>query len=295
MEFSLALIQDQQFALLSTFRPDQPVEVEKLDLQELAKVDLQATFFPSEIADTETSAFLKELILDNPVFPLSFVNLDEMKYRQLDFNSAHSLYKRTSSSWTLHNNLQTIEKIFEIRQALQTKWQKDPHFFFKDLWSILRTNLGTKFLRIVFHDLKNSQFQNETDLSESESQKGKPKLVCSSIAGQRFPEIFQGGERPENYPENYNENNLSAATSQNSHLSHFHHVDSGKSIEEQLIDQYHFPVNGEIKKTSFDSETGELVLTATLDNSPILIMAKVSDFSPVKESLLKGLFKGLIQ
>ena len=64
----------------------------------------------------------------------------------------------------------------------------DRNAFFEELWFILKTNLATHELNIIFHDLK--------EPTEKQKEKGAKSQLCYSfVSGKKTPQIFDGKEK----------------------------------------------------------------------------------------------------
>ncbi len=63
--------------------------------------------------------------------------------------------------------------------------------------------------------------------------------------------------------------------------------------EEALMDHYSKEFNSNFEVTEYDPHKGEIVITATINNSPILMMAKVNRLSRLQKALFGTLFDGL--
>ncbi|MCT4640902.1 MAG: hypothetical protein N4A33_01305 [Bacteriovoracaceae bacterium] len=66
-----------------------------------------------------------------------------------------------------------------------------------------------------------------------------------------------------------------------------------KDYESKLMEEYKNDFTNTLSITEYSPEKGELVMTVKINLSPILIMAKVSGFNQIQQSVLKGLFEGL--
>jgi hypothetical protein len=63
--------------------------------------------------------------------------------------------------------------------------------------------------------------------------------------------------------------------------------------EEALMDHYSKEFNSHFEITEYDPHKGEIIITATINNSPVLMMAKVNRLTRLQKALLGTLFDGL--
>ncbi len=67
----------------------------------------------------------------------------------------------------------------------------------------------------------------------------------------------------------------------------------GDEFSSQLMSVYKNSFENIFEVADFDPHKGELVLTATINKSPVIIMANVTQFSRLQKSLIKAIFTGL--
>jgi len=96
------------------------------------------------------------------------------------------------------------------------------------------------------------------DIKKGNKEGDKNKLVQTKIQGTKIPEPIAGGE-----------------------------------IEAKLLKDYAKNFSPEFEIAEWDKTKGELIATVSIQNSPVLVMAKVFSLTPIQKSLLIGLFDGL--
>jgi len=186
-----------------------------------------------------------------PVTAGNSLGLDKESFESLSAEETMDLYSKINSRWILNNNIQTIEQIYSSITYLKDLWVNDRNAFFEELWFMLKTNLASNELTILFHDLK--------EPTEKQKEKGdKPSLCYSKVMGEKTPQIFDG-----------------------------------KPADADLMKNYENDFNDIFEITEFDSNNGQLVATAKIDLSPVLIMAKLHSFNQLQRSILIALFSGL--
>jgi hypothetical protein len=123
-----------------------------------------------------------------PIVNLDAVNLNKDTFELLQAKELTSLYNKVSTRWILSNNIKTIEQIYPTVSYLKNLWIQDRNSFFDELWFLLKTNLATNELNIIFHDLK--------EPTQKQQEKGdKPTLCYSYVQGTKIPNLFQGKEK----------------------------------------------------------------------------------------------------
>lgn len=136
-----------------------------------------------------------------PVVPAESLGLDKETFDSLQFEELNDLYSKINARWILNNNIKTIEQVYSLITYLRDLWISDRNSFFEELWFILKTNLATHELTIIFNDLK--------EPTEKQKEKGeKPKLCQSFVFGKKTPQIFDGKEKEEKIMKDY-ENDFS--------------------------------------------------------------------------------------
>ena len=94
-------------------------------------------------------------------------------FANYNHGDAQEIYQEYYRPWLLKNNLQCLENIASHLDHMRQLWSIDRHSFVEKLWHLLRKNLGTRELRIIFNDV-----------TEKQNEKEKDRLVVSSFVGQ---------------------------------------------------------------------------------------------------------------
>jgi hypothetical protein len=135
--------------------------------------------------------------------------------------------------------------------------------YFKDLWVKDRNTALEEIWFFLKRNLGASEisiiFNDLEELTDAQIEKGqKPALVQSKLEGYKIPNFFKGTQK-----------------------------------ETELMKAYQEEITAAFEITEFSREKSELVATAKINLSPIIIMAKVDHISPLAMRLLKALFNGL--
>ncbi|TNF28152.1 MAG: hypothetical protein EP319_09615 [Deltaproteobacteria bacterium] len=97
---------------------------------------------------------------------------------------------------------------------------------------------------------------NDIELAKKETEKNK--LIRVKVEGSRNPNPVSGGE-----------------------------------VEDKLMAHYENEFNQVFNVSEYDPHKGELVLTASINNSPVLVMAKINQLTRLQKALMNSLFEGL--
>ncbi|MEE2743257.1 MAG: hypothetical protein VYD54_05070 [Bdellovibrionota bacterium] len=128
----------------------------------------------------------------------------------------------------------------------------------KELWPNDRTTFFEEFWFTLRSNLGASYLKIiYNDLSQ-EQQKNKNLLVQTRVEGQKLPETLPGRE-----------------------------------FESDLMEKYKNQFSTKLEIVEFDSQKGELVATAGLQRSPIIIMAKTYQLTRFQKSVISCLIDGL--
>ncbi len=123
-----------------------------------------------------------------PIAPIQSLQMDKASLEKLDGQQMLDIYNKVSTRWILNNNMKMVEQLYPTITYLKDLWVKNRNSFFEELWFILKTNLATTHLNIVFHDLK--------EPTEKQVEKGeKPKLCYSYVEGNKLPTLFDGKDK----------------------------------------------------------------------------------------------------
>lgn len=127
------------------------------------------------------------------------------------------------------------------------------------LWPNDRTSFFEELWFIVKTNLGASELTLiYNDLLKKKKDGEKDQLVQVQVKGERLPAMLPGGE-----------------------------------FEKKLMDSYKNDLLRPFGSVEYNSQSGELVITGSIRQSPYIIMAKVFEYSSLQESLLKALFQGL--
>ncbi len=131
-----------------------------------------------------------------PTFSVQSLNTSKDSIASLNGVDFFNLYQKCNNRWILNNNIKTIEQLYPTITYLKDLWIKDRNTFFEELWFILKTNLASKELTLIFHDLK--------EPTKKQEEKGeKPKLCYSKVMGTRLPNLEAGKPEDETIMKEY--------------------------------------------------------------------------------------------
>lgn len=249
MEFSLGFLKSEEKVSIKSFSGTEQKEGQErlIDLFALKDENLQGLFLPNNLYNGQTLGALGDEDLKFPIRKAEDFNLNQDSFEAIDSQTAYQYLLKIQSNWSLQNNLTLIDELFSVVSHLKNLYKNQRTTFFEELWFILKTNLGTQKLTIIYNDL----------IPQSETSR-KNKLIVAKIIGEKYPEPVPGEEIDVILLDNH----------KNDFLNHF-----------QIME--------------FNKEKSELVVTASVDQSPILIMANLFSLSPLQKVLMNSLFQGL--
>lgn len=194
MKLNVGFIKSEgQFLLKETDFDNSKAQSRVLDTIEIKETPLNLLFYPGESPPEGLQKTLADEDKFYPILSADSLGLDQETFDSLGTNELADLFAKVNSRWILNNNIKTIEQLYSIITYLKDLWQSDRSAFFEELWFVLKTNLASSELTIVFHDVK-----------ESNSEKAeKPSLTHSFVSGKKSPHIFEGNEREEKLMKEY--------------------------------------------------------------------------------------------
>lgn len=158
------------------------------DAVELKDQELNLLLFDEQDELEGLESQFKEESKFYPVTAANALGLEKEVFEQLGAEELLDVYSRVNARWILNNNIKTVEQVYSLITYLRDLWINDRNSFFEELWFILKTNLASHDLTIIFNDVK--------EPNDKQKEKGeKPKLVHSFVAGSKFPQIFDGTDK----------------------------------------------------------------------------------------------------
>ena len=247
MEFSLGFLKNDKQFLIREFGKSELDAGKIIGIEDIEKFHLQGLIYnESEISD-ENRAVLDGEIKFYPIRKGEDLKITYDQFTDLNQEHANNIYSKINDSWLLTNNINFLEELFKVVAHLKSLWPNDRTSFFEELWFVIRNNIGSTDLKIIYNDLEVGQKERD-----------KNKLVRGVVSGERSPIPAPASEAEASVMENYEKDFLSFFD----------------------VSEYH-------------PQKGEIIMTSKINNSPVLIMAKVNRFSRLQKALLNALFEGL--
>jgi hypothetical protein len=179
---------NSQILLKEVDRVNQTCESKICDSLEIKELDLSLLLFDQKDELDQLQSTFNEEGKFYPVSPANSFGLEKDVFEQLGANELMDVLARVNARWILNNNIKTIEQLYSLITYLKDLWINDRNSFFEELWFVLKTNLASQELTMIFHDLKQP--------SDAQKEKGeKPKLCYSFVSGNKTPQIFDGSDR----------------------------------------------------------------------------------------------------
>lgn len=220
-----------------------------VDIDSIVDQNLNYMVYDREEENIETFLGTMEKLENSyPSISLNEAGINKEMFEQFQPSDFFEFSNNILNAWKVNNNLLTIEEMFPLRDHLRNLWVNDRNTFFEELWYMMKRNLATTELNIIFHDLI------EGDAEKNE----KNKLQVAYLKGDRTPNFNNAEEK-----------------------------------EEAIFNTFKDKINNNFEINEYDAEKGRLVLLAKIDNSPIVMLANVTDASGLQLSILSGLFNGL--
>jgi hypothetical protein len=243
--FNYALLTSADNLIVAQISQDASIEYKKMTFDDFESDSIDILFI-GELEDELLNQVAKYMH-QFPIMPQSKTDITEENFVQLSFEQAQNLHMQIFDSWIINNNVSLIEELYVVTDNLKKLWHSDRVTFFEEFWYLVKRNLGSKELTLIFNDIEKSENPNVKD-----------KLTQSKITGRNISNFEKGAE-----------------------------------IEQKLMDHYKANFSSYLELLDFNQEKSELVLTAQIANSPVLIMAKTPNVNQLQITLLKTLIEGI--
>lgn len=192
MNFSIGILKSQQQFIHCKFQQDQGPTTQILPLEDINDEPLSGFLYKKELLNEEIQAILMKQSELYPIRALEELGTDEESLVKAPFDQAYTLMNKIQNPWVLHNNLSLLDELFSVLTHLNQLWPNERTAFFEELWEILRKNLGTMELKIIFNSIEKGTKENEKD-----------KLVKAMISGTQKGNPMNGGEIEEQIMKHY--------------------------------------------------------------------------------------------
>lgn len=224
-----------------------------IDVTDLSDQNLQGLFVEDDEHFSSLANILEKEknfypIIDAKDETLTFSSFEDQPPMQM-----RELYLKIVNRWTMFQNFNSIENLYQITNHFRELWKKDRLTFFEEFWYWMKRNLGPTDLTILFNDVIHTEEKDENN-----EKKDRPKLTQSLLTGTKKGNFHQGGTKEKELMQNY--------------LDKFHEI---------------------FEVTEFNQSKGQFVATAQIDRSPIIFMARTIHLNQLQKVLLNGLFKGM--
>lgn len=238
----------------------------KLLIQNLNTVDQSLENKQIDLSSIGSEAI--NLLLVSHEDSLAHVESEQKFYPIVDSNKLNVSFEDFQSlnydqAYSLYNKVNNPWILSRNIESIESNYANVNYF--KDLWQNDRNSFFEELWFFIKTNLGTLDltiiFNDLKEPSDKQAEKGeKPKLCHSFVKGRKLPQIFDGTE-----------------------------------AEEKLMSDYEREFTEAFNITEYNSELGQLVFCSNIEKSPILVMAKVSNFNQVQKSVLISLFSGLQQ
>ncbi len=224
-----------------------------VDVTDMPDINLQALFISDNEHFNSLAGLLEKEKAFYPILDANDESLTYSDFEQLPAQAFKDLYLKVLNRWTMHQNFNSLENIWNLTTHFRDLWKKDRITYFEELWYWMKRNLGAVDLTIIFNDVIKSEEKDENN-----EKRERPKLVQSLLTGSKKGHFHQGGQKEKELMQNY--------------LDKFHDI---------------------FEITEFNGMKGQFVATAQVERSPMMIMARAAQLNQLQRSLLQALFNGL--
>ena len=229
------------------------LETKLIDVTDLPDQNLQALFISDNEHFTSLVTLLEKERGYYPILMAQDENLTFSSFEDMPVQQFRDLYAKIVNRWTLHQNLNSVENLYKITDHFKHLWKADRLSFFEELWYWMKRNLGATDLSIVFNDVVHTEEKDENN-----EKKDRPKLTQSLLSGSKKGNFIQGGAKE-------------------------------KELMATYLDKFHET----FEVTEFNQSKGQVVATAQISRSPMIIMARSVQLNQLQRTLIAGLFNGL--
>lgn len=176
---------ENQFLVTEFDKNTQSLNKKTIDVVEIKETPLNLLLIDENLNQESLVGILEGEKKFYPILEAKSLGIDLSHFDTLSADDCADIYSKVNSRWTLNNNIKTIEEVYNTITHLRNLWFNDRNAFFEELWFLVKNNLGTQGLTIIFNDLKEPE----------NKEKDKPSLVHSFVTGDKLPNIFEGTPR----------------------------------------------------------------------------------------------------
>jgi hypothetical protein len=231
------------------------IESRIIDVTDLQDQNLQALLISDNDHFNSLVGLLEKEKAFYPIMDAKDEQLSYSAFEALPPQQFRDLAQKLTNRWTMHQNFNSVEHLWQLTTHLRELWRADRLSFFEELWYWMKRNLGATDLSIVFNDVVKTEEKDENN-----EKKERPKLVQSLLSGSKKANFLTGGAKE-------------------------------KELMQSYVDKFH----DVFEVTEFTPAKGQFVATAQIERSPMIIMGRLPQLNQLQRTLLAGLFNGLQQ
>ena len=246
MQCEIGLIQSENRVLIKNFEA-QDRDEKMVELSDLSDYQLQLLLFNSQNISDEIKEALLIQSKNVPIRDINDFNIQTDEFTNLTIDQAREFSRKSLNAWILNNNISLMDELFDVSTHLKNLWPNDRTTFFEELWSLIKNNLGSSELTIIYNDIIKAKKEGE-----------KNKLIQSKVHGKR-----------KGNPQETNES------------------------EKKLLKDLSQSFQNTFEVLEYDIEKSQVMISAIIQKSPILILAKGVKMTKIQEKLLKLLIESL--
>jgi hypothetical protein len=154
-----------------------------IPLDSIKTLDLDVLFFMEADLTNELMAALESEKNFYPMLIAEKFALDKTKFPALQASNLSQLWRTSTNSWCLQQNLNLMESLFENIDHLVGLWPNNRSDFFEELWYKFKTCLASSELTFIYNDLSLPEKEHE-----------KESLIKISLGGHKSPKGSKAGQ-----------------------------------------------------------------------------------------------------
>ncbi|MBF0297110.1 MAG: hypothetical protein HQK51_00185 [Oligoflexia bacterium] len=267
----------------------------KISASEIKSENLNMLLFSSDLQSEDVAHILEEENKYYPVWPANSFNIkseDDFDNftSSYDFNNFNNFNKSDNSllevysKWIICNNIKLLDNFFIVLEHLRSLLESDRTSFFEELWQILKSNLGTTYMRIIYHDLlpvSNNTNVTTTTVAPTDSFESIDNQLSSSTNNTNKAHKERTNEQVKNLITMLVEGERKPLSC------------DGKELENHLLAIYGEKCTSNFYTPEISLEKNEFLSLGLVRKTPVIILWRSFIYNKLQQSLIKALFDGL--
>jgi len=228
------------------------------DITDLKEIESHLILYPKNLNSSEEILnILKKESNNCNIKELSQSGITLENLKEFDYNQIKdTLINESFTQFSLHRNLSLLDQFHPTINHLSHLLFADRLSFYEELWHILKSNTASVDASLIYNGfIAKKQTKEEKELNEP-AQKGD--LVKNIVVGPKHPQT---------------------------------QIKSDLALK--IMAEYKNQLSSSLEVLEFDSKKGTFILSASINESPFIFMAKSFNFTILQEKVLKALIEGI--